>query len=216
MRWRSPGSSTALARGCDPVPVKAVYFSGPEGLRRWLERHGATERELLVGFHKVGTGRPSPTWPEAVDEALCFGWIDGVRRSVDAGRYTIRFTPRKPTSTWSAVNIARVRELTRLGRMRPAGEAAFRARADEGSAIYSYEQRHTAALTAAQERRLRADPAAWQFFAAQPPWYRHTAAYWVTSARKEETRERRFATLLGCSAAGRRVPPLLPARRDRP
>jgi uncharacterized protein YdeI (YjbR/CyaY-like superfamily) len=202
--------------GGDPGPVKAVYFPGPGELRRWLEREGATARELLVGFHKVGTGKPSPTWPEAVDEALCVGWIDGVRRSVDAGRYTIRFTPRRPASTWSAVNIARARELIRLGRMRPAGRAAFEARADERSAIYSYEQRRTAALSPEQARRLRADRGAAAWLAAQAPWYRRAAAHWVTSAKKEETRERRFAVLLACCAAGRRIPPLLVARADRP
>ncbi len=184
------------------------YFTGPGELRAWLERHGERARELVVGFHKVGSGKPSLTWPESVDEALCFGWIDGVRRSVDAARYTIRFTPRTRTSTWSAVNIARARELVRLGRMRPAGQAALDARADERTATYSYEQRRVAALPPAQERRLRADRAAWAFFAAQPPWYRRTAAYWVTSAVREETRERRFASLLACSAAGERIAPL--------
>jgi len=211
-----PGERGSGRGGRGRAAPEAVYFAGPAQLRRWLERHGATARELLVGFHKVGTGKPSPTWPEAVDEALCFGWIDGVRRSVDGRRYTVRFTPRTRTSTWSAVNIARARELVRLGRMRPAGQAALEARADERLATHSYEQRRAAALPRAQAARLRADPDAWDFFRSQPPWYRRTAAYWVTSARREETRERRFASLLLCSAAGRRVPPLLPARRDRP
>ena len=213
VRQGRPGTGRGGRRRADPEPI---YFAGPAQLRHWLERHGATTRELLVGFHKVGSGSPSPTWPEAVDEALCFGWIDGVRRSIDGRRYVIRFTPRTRTSTWSALNIARARELLRLGRMRPAGRAALEARADPRSAAYSHEQRRAAALPRAQAARLRADPGAWAFFRSQPPWYRRTAAYWVTSARREETRERRFATLLACSAAGRRVPPLLPSRRDRP
>jgi len=194
----------------------AIYFAGPGELRRWLKRRGERSRELWVGFRKVGAGRPSLTWREAVDQALCFGWIDGVRRSVDGRRYTIRFSPRTSNSTWSLVNITRARELIRLGRMHPAGRAAFEARADERSAIYSYERRRAAALPRALSARLRAERPAWLFYRSQPPWYRRTASFWVTSARREETRERRFASLLSCSAAGRRVPPLRPARRDRP
>jgi uncharacterized protein YdeI (YjbR/CyaY-like superfamily) len=206
---RSGARGTARVReGKGPGAGPSTYFAGPGEFRAWLERNGGRARELVVGFHKVGSGTPSLTWPESVDEALCFGWIDGVRRSVDATRYTIRFTPRTPTSTWSAVNMARARELVRLGRMRPAGQAAYDARADERTATYSYEQRRAAALPSAQERRLRADRAAWAFFAAQPPSYRRTAVYWVTSAAREETRERRFASLLACSAAGERIAPL--------
>ena len=213
-------TSSPMRRPSSRGPGEAVYFAGVEEFRAWLERHGAATQELLVGFHKRATGKPSLTWPESVDEALCFGWIDGIRRSVDSGRYTIRFTPRHRTSTWSAVNIARARELSRLDRMRPAGLAAFEARADERSAIYSYEQRRSAALQPARARRFRARGAEWSWFEAQPPWYRRLAAHWVESAKQEQTRERRFATLLACCGRGESIPavprPARKAPRSRP
>jgi uncharacterized protein YdeI (YjbR/CyaY-like superfamily) len=159
-----------------------------------------------VGFHKRGSRRPSITWPESVDQALCFGWIDGVRKRVDDERYMIRFTPRKRSSTWSRVNVARVAELTEAGLMHPAGLAAFAARTEEGT--YSYEQREAAAFDPEREARLRADAAAWAWFSAQPPWYRRTATHWVMSAKREETRDRRLARLIADSAAGRTVGPL--------
>jgi len=140
-----------------------------------------------------------------VDEALCVGWIDGVRKRVDERRYVIRFTPRKPRSTWSAVNVARMAELTRLGRVQPAGLAAFERRAPERTGIYAYEQRATAALDAAAERTFRANAAAWEFFQAQAPSYRRTITWWVVSARREETRRKRLATLIEQSALGRRL-----------
>jgi uncharacterized protein YdeI (YjbR/CyaY-like superfamily) len=164
--------------------------------------------ELIVGFHKKGSGQPSMTWPEAVDQALCFGWIDGVRRSLDQDRYTNRFTPRKPRSTWSAINIARAKELIEDRLMRPPGLAAFERRSDDRSAIYSYEQRTAATLEAAAEESFRANRSAWDFFQRQAPSYRRTAIYWVTSAKREETRRRRLRTLIDDSAAGRRVKPL--------
>ncbi|HET9495869.1 MAG TPA: YdeI/OmpD-associated family protein, partial [Chloroflexia bacterium] len=152
-------------------------------------------------------GKPSITWPEAVDQALCFGWIDGIRKSVDADSYMNRFTPRRPRSTWSAVNIKRVQELTEAGLMRPAGIAAFEKRTDDNSAIYSYEQRD-ARLDPEYERQIRANEAAWNFFQAQPPWYRRTASRWVMSAKREETRRKRLAALIEDSAHGRTIPPL--------
>jgi uncharacterized protein YdeI (YjbR/CyaY-like superfamily) len=182
------------------------FFGSPDEWRAWLEEHHDTETEVLVGYWKRGTGRPSLTWPESVDEALCFGWIDGVRRRVDDKRYCIRFTPRQARSRWSRVNVERVAELARAGRMRPAGLAAFEARTEEGT--YSYEQQREAALDAEREARLRGDDAAWEFFAAQPPWYRRAAVHWVMSAKREETRDRRLAQLVACSADGRPVPPL--------
>jgi uncharacterized protein YdeI (YjbR/CyaY-like superfamily) len=194
--------------------VKPTFFATPSEFRAWLERHHATSRELLVGFYKKGSGRPSITWPEAVDQALCFGWIDGVRRSIDETSYSIRFTPRKPTSNWSAINIARVKELGASGLMRPAGLTAFRHRSDKKSAIYSYEQRSAAKLSKGDEGRLKANKKAWAFFLDQPPWYRRTATYWVVSAKKEETRQRRLATLIADSAGGRTIGPLTrPVRR---
>ena len=188
--------------------LKPRFFATPADFRGWLEKHHATARELVVGFHKRESGKPSITWPESVDQALCFGWIDGVRRSLDAGSYTIRFTPRKPTSTWSAVNMARVKELTEQGLMHPAGVKAFEARLAGKSAIYSYEQRAAASLDDAGERQFRANRKAWEFFQRQAPWYRRVSAYWVISAKREETRARRLETLIADSEAGRRIKPL--------
>jgi uncharacterized protein YdeI (YjbR/CyaY-like superfamily) len=185
-----------------------AFFATPAEFRAWLERHHADRRELLVGFHKKGSGRPSITWQESVDEALCFGWIDGVRRSLGPDSYTIRFSPRQPRSTWSAVNVKRVGELIEEGRMTPAGLAAFEARTGDRTGIYSYEQRRHAALDDEQERRFRALPAAWEYFQGRPPSYRRAAIHWITSAKRPETRERRLATLIEDSAAGRPIKPL--------
>ena len=182
----------------------AVYFRSPEEFRTWLAAHHAKEKELLVGFHRKDTGRPSLTWPESVDEALCFGWIDGVRKRVDETRYTIRFTPRRRTSIWSAINIARVAELRKQGRMQPAGLAAFAARDEKKSAIYSYENRPRA-LAPEYEKVLKRDKAAWAFFERQPPSYRKLCAFWIMSAKKEETRQKRLARLIAFSSAGKRV-----------
>lgn len=192
--------------------MEPTFFATPAEFRAWLEAHHDRAAELWVGFRRKGSGRPSITWPEAVDEALCVGWIDGVRKRVDAESYAIRFTPRKPRSTWSAVNVGRVEALAREGRMRPAGLRAFEARAAERTAIYAYEQTGDAAtLDGEAEARFRARPEAWAFFQAQPPSYRRTATWWVVSARREETRRKRLETLIGDSAAGRRIAPL---RRD--
>jgi uncharacterized protein YdeI (YjbR/CyaY-like superfamily) len=194
--------------GKSEASAHPIFFAAPTELRAWLEEHHATAREQWVGFYKVGSGRPSITWPESVDEALCYGWIDGLRKSIDDASYMIRFTPRKPTSIWSAVNIARVAVLTEQGRMQPAGLAAFARRKDETSAIYSYEQRGQAALDEAEEQQMRANAAAWQFFEAQPRSYRQAAIRWVLSAKKPETRQSRLARLIDDSAQGRTVPPL--------
>jgi uncharacterized protein YdeI (YjbR/CyaY-like superfamily) len=183
----------------------ATFFKTPADFRAWLEQHHETEQELIVGFYRKATGRPSITWPESVDEALCFGWIDGIRRGVDEESYSIRFTPRKPTSNWSSVNIARVAELSETGRMRPAGMAAFERRSEKRSGIYSYEQRKEAKLSPAQQREFEANDAAWSFFQSQPPGYRRTATHWVVTAKREETRRKRLATLIEDSASGRRL-----------
>ena len=195
--------------------MEPTFFPTPAKLRAWLEKHHDTTQELVVGFFKKGSGKPSITWPEAVDQALCFGWIDSVRRSLDDERYTIRFTPRKPRSNWSAVNVKRAKELIDLGLMHPAGQKAFDARTDDRSAIYSYEQRHAAKLDEAYERRFRRNKRAWEYFQAKAPSYRTSAVYWVMSAKKEETRERRLAALIDDSAHGRTVPPLTPAPKKR-
>jgi uncharacterized protein YdeI (YjbR/CyaY-like superfamily) len=188
--------------------MEPTFFATPAEFEAWLEANHDRAPELLVGFHKRATKRPSITWPEAVDEALCFGWIDGVRRRLDDHSYTIRFTPRRPGSHWSAVNVARAEELIAEGRMRPAGKQAFERRRADRTARASYERADEARLEAGQEQRLRADPRAWAFFSAQPPWYRRSATHWVTSAKRAETRERRLARLIEDSAAGRRIPPL--------
>ena len=184
--------------------MEPIYFESPQDFREWLEANHARERELLVGFHKRGTGRPSLTWPESVDEALCYGWIDGVRRSVDAERYTIRFTPRQPKSVWSQVNIRRAKALVSEGRMAPAGLVAFQARDEERTRQYSFE-RENVALDAAHEREFRRNRRAWKFFESQPPSYRKTALWYVKSAKREETRQRRLRELIEDSAAGLRL-----------
>jgi uncharacterized protein YdeI (YjbR/CyaY-like superfamily) len=190
--------------------VEARFFATPQDFRAWLEEHHADAGELLVGYYKKGSGRPSITWPESVDEALCFGWIDGIRRRIDDESYSIRFTPRRARSIWSAVNIARADELIAEGRMTPAGLAAFEARDEKRSAVYSYEQRHKAKLDPEQEARLRADPGAWEWFQSRPPSWRQAAVYWITSAKRPETRERRLATLIEDASAGRMPKALTP------
>lgn len=187
------------------MPLKPVFFESAAAFRAWLEAHGERERELLVGFHKVATGRPSLTWPQSVDEALCFGWIDGVRKRIDDGAYTIRFTPRRPGSIWSAVNVARVAALAGEGRMRPAGLAAFERRIERRTGVYAYEQRDAAALSPSQARRFRQARAAWRWFEAAAPSYRQRMLYWVVSAKKPETRERRLAQLIAACAEGREI-----------
>ncbi len=194
--------------------MKPKFFATPGELRAWLEQHHAAESELLVGFYKRGSGRTSITWPQSVDEVLCFGWIDGVRRSLGDEAYTIRFTPRKTTSNWSAVNVKRIAELTKLGRMQPAGLRAFEARRPERTAIYSFERKEPAALPPIQEKKLRANKKAAAFFDAQAPWYQRTALHWVISAKREETRERRLLTLIADSAAHRTLAQLTrPAKK---
>jgi uncharacterized protein YdeI (YjbR/CyaY-like superfamily) len=192
-----------------------IFFVTPAAFEAWLEEHHASARELWVGYYKKDSGQPSITWPESVDEALCFGWIDGLRKTIDAQRYRIRFTPRKPGSNWSAVNVARVAALTAEGRMRPAGLAAFERRRDERTAIYSYEQRHEATFDAASEAQFRANEEAWAFFSARPPSYRQAAIRWVMNAKKEETRQRHLDTLIADSAAGRTIKELTPPSRRR-
>jgi uncharacterized protein YdeI (YjbR/CyaY-like superfamily) len=185
-----------------------TFFPTPSDFRTWLEEHSDQAQELWVGYYKKASGKPSITWPESVDEALCFGWIDGLRKSIDEISYKIRFTPRKPTSNWSKVNIERVQELSSLGRMHPAGLEAFEKRKEEKSGIYAYEQRETAALSEAEEQQFRAHPKAWESFQAQSNSYRKTSIWWVVSAKKEETRQSRLSKLIEDSAQGRTIPPL--------
>jgi uncharacterized protein YdeI (YjbR/CyaY-like superfamily) len=193
----------------------ATFFETPAALRAWLEANHETARELWVGYYKKGSGHPSITWPESVDEALCFGWIDGIRKTIDEQRYRIRFTPRKAGSNWSAVNVARVAALTAEGRMRPAGLRAFEARQEGRTGVYSYEQRDSAELGEELEARFRANADAWAFFETRPRSYRAAAIWWVVSAKKEETRRRRFEQLLADSAAGRTIKELTPPAKRR-
>jgi uncharacterized protein YdeI (YjbR/CyaY-like superfamily) len=184
--------------------MNPTFFPTPAAFRKWLQKNHDQATELLVGFYKKDSGKPSITWPESVDQALCFGWIDGVRKRIDDVSYSIRFTPRKAISTWSAVNIARVEELTKLGLMQPPGLRAFERRREDKSRIYAYENA-PAMLEAEAEESFRANRKAWDFFNEQPPSYRRVALYWVTSAKKEETRARRLATLIADSADGLRL-----------
>jgi uncharacterized protein YdeI (YjbR/CyaY-like superfamily) len=188
--------------------VRPQFFATPERFRLWLKTNHANASELLVGYYKKGSGRPSITWPESVDEALCFGWIDGVRRSLGEEAYTIRFTPRRPRSIWSAINVARVAALEKLGRMQPAGLRAFAARTPERTGVYSFERKEAAKLPPDFATRLAANTRASEFFGAQAPWYQRAAIHWVISAKREETREKRLMVLISSSAKKQTIPPL--------
>jgi uncharacterized protein YdeI (YjbR/CyaY-like superfamily) len=185
--------------------LKPKFFKTPADFRQWFEAHHASAAEQWVGFYKRDSGKASISWPQSVDEALCFGWIDGIRKSIDDVSYMIRFTPRKARSTWSTVNIKRVGELSEQGLMRPAGLKAFAARQENRSGIYSYEQR-SPELPDEYRKILKKNPGALQFFEAQPPSYRKAANWWVTSAKKEETRLKRLERLIQLSAARQRIP----------
>jgi len=189
------------------TPVaKPRFFRDAEALRRWFAAHHASATELLLGYWKVGSGKPSVSWPESVDEALCVGWIDGVRRRIDDLSYTIRFTPRKPTSIWSAINIARVAALQGEARMQAAGLAAFAARRENRSGVYSFEQ-PSIELPTPYATALKAQPAAWADFRARSPSYRKAAVGWIVSAKREATRERRLQVLIDGGTRGAKIPP---------
>ena len=184
--------------------TEPIFFATPEAFRKWLAKHHGTHTELLVGLHKVGSGRPSVSWPESVDEALCVGWIDGVRRRIDEHSYSIRFTPRRATSVWSAINIARVQDLSSQGRMLPAGLKAFEARQERKSGIYAYEQRPVD-LPPEYEKLFKKHKAAWKFYQGMPPWYRKTTCWLVISAKTEATRLKRLNQLIDDCANSRTV-----------
>jgi len=181
------------------------YFASAADFRDWLEAHSATATELLVGFYKVDAGRASMRWSESVDEALCVGWIDGVRRRIDDMAYSIRFTPRRPESVWSAINIAKVAELRAQGRMRPAGEAAFARRSEARSKVYSHERLSAAELSPEERQVFAAQAEAWQYFESTPPGYRRVVLHWITSAKKVDTRAARLAKLMAACAIGQRL-----------
>lgn len=184
--------------------MNPIFFSEPAEFRKWLEDNHQTETELQVGYYKVSTQKPSMTWSESVDEAICFGWIDGIRRSVDDESYTIRFTPRNPKSNWSAVNIKKVEKLTQLGLMTPAGLAAFEKIKENRSVIYSYENRPEK-LAPVMEASFQENKKAWDFFNTQAPSYRKTIIYWVLSAKQEKTRNSRLEKLIQASESGKRI-----------
>jgi uncharacterized protein YdeI (YjbR/CyaY-like superfamily) len=184
--------------------LKPAFFRTSTELRKWFERNHDTTQELWVGLYKKDSGRPSITWPESVDEALCFGWIDGIRKSVDGISYQIRFTPRRPRSIWSAINIRRAHELKKEKRMLPPGLRAFEARTENRSGIYSYEQQ-SAALNEPYRGRLEKNKAAWNFFKTQSPSYQKTVGWWIASAKKEETRLKRLEKLIQTSARKKRL-----------
>lgn len=194
-----------MADQAKAVPSEPIFFERPEQLRAWLDEHHATAAELIVGAWKKATGRPTLTWEEIVEEALCVGWIDSIRRSVPGDGWTIRLTPRRRGSIWSAVNVAKIAELRAAGRLRPAGEAAFAARREDRTAVYSFEQEKQQALTAEEEARFRASPGAWEWFSARPPGFRRQVLHWVVSAKRPETRERRLGQLIDDATA--RQPP---------
>ena len=184
--------------------TKPKFFKTPAEFRDWLLKNHDSKSELLTGFHKKDSGKKSITYPEALDEALCFGWIDGVRRNLDKTSYTIRFTPRKPKSIWSLINVNHVARLKKEDRMQPSGLAAFALREDKRTGIYSFENRPKE-LSPEYQRKFKANQKAWEFFKAQPPYITKTSAFYVMSAKNEETRLRRLDRLIDASAKGERL-----------
>lgn len=184
--------------------MKATFFATPKELRAWLKKNHKKETELLVGFYKVGTGKPSITWSQAVDEALCYGWIDSVRRSIDAESYSNRFTPRKKTSIWSAINIKKVEELTKAGLMTPEGLKAFELRTQSRMGIYSHEK-EPVALTPAYEKQFKKNKLAWKYFQAQAPSYKKVTIHWIMSAKQEKTQLARLEKAIQISEQQKRM-----------
>lgn len=184
--------------------MQPTFFEAPEDFRKWLKKNHAKETELVVGFYKVGSGKPSITWPQSVDEALCYGWIDGVRKNIDADSYQIRFTPRKPGSIWSAINIKKIEELTAAGLMQPAGLEAYSKRAESKSKIYSYEK-EPVALNKAYEKIFKTNKKAWKFFQSQPAWYQRVAIHRVMTAKQEATQLKRLEQLVKDSEAEKTI-----------
>ena len=192
--------------------MKPTYFPTPAAFRAWLTENHAEQAELYVGFHKKDSGKPSITYHEAVDQALCFGWIDGVRKSVNSTSYTIRFTPRKPKSYWSKVNTKRANELIQQGLMQPPGAKVFAARDQATTKRYSFE-REAAKLTPAYAKQFQSNAKAWTFFQSQAPYYQRVATFWVVSAKQEPTRQRRLQTLIATSAQSRRLDQFLSKKK---
>jgi len=191
-----------------PTPTNILYFKTSAELRQWFEKNHDHVQEQWIGYYKKNSGKPSITWQESVDQALCFGWIDGIRKSVDEGRYTIRFTPRKPTSNWSAINIKRVAELKKLGLMKKEGLALFENRDKRKSNLYSFEQRRNPAFSTTLLKMFKANKSAWKYFLSKPPSYQRMATWWVISAKQKETKLRRLQQLISDSEKRRTIPVL--------
>lgn len=206
---RKPTAKTrAKAAPVTPGPAQApapVFFAGPEAFRTWLAAHHATAPELWVGFNKAGSGRGGLTYAGALDAALCLGWIDALRKNIDAHAYTIRFTPRKPGSIWSLINVRHVERLKAAGLMRPAGHAAYAARVETKTGIYAFERKEPAQLPPGFTQKFQANAKAWAFFTAQAPWYQRTAIHKIVSPKQAATRERWLERVIADSAAGRRI-----------
>jgi len=192
------------------VSQRPVFFRTPDEFSAWLAKNGKTSQDLIVGFWKVGSGKTSITWPQAIVEAIAHGWIDGIRNSIDTHSYTVRFTPRRPASNWSLINVRTAERLIKEGRIAPAGLAAFNLRRPEKTGVYSSEQRANPKLTPAQMKTLKSDTKAWNYYAATAPYYQKTSRWWIVSAKKPETRARRLQLLIDSSRAGQPVPPLRP------
>jgi uncharacterized protein YdeI (YjbR/CyaY-like superfamily) len=184
--------------------MKPTFFASPSGFRKWLEKNHEKETELLVGFYKVDSGKKSMTWPQSVDEALCFGWIDGVRKSMGEDSYTIRFTPRKPGSNWSSINIKKMEELVKKGLVHPAGLAAYGKRQENKSRIYAYEKAPVT-LSPAYLKKLKSNKKAWDFFSGQAPSYQKVINHWIMSAKQTTTQESRLDRLIEASSRQKRL-----------
>ena len=193
---------------------KLRFFRSPSGFRRWLEKNHDKSQELWIGFYRKDSGKGGMTYHEALDEALCFGWIDGIRKKIDEYSFTNRFTPRKRNSIWSNVNVAHIERLKREGRMMPPGIAAFNAKDETRAGVYSFE-RERAELEPQMKKRFRENAKAWKYFEAQPPYYRRIAAWWIISAKRDETREKRLAELIRVSSKEMRLAPFATTAQNR-
>ena len=187
------------------IAMTPIFFADAPAFRAWLDAHAAHTTELLVGFYKVGSGLPCMSWSESVDEALCYGWIDGRRTRIDEDSYSIRFTPRRASSIWSVVNIDKMQRLRAQGKMHAAGEAAFALRMEAKCGIYAHERSDVPEFAAPERERFQQQRAAWDYFQAAPPGYRKTIIHWITRAKREETRNKRLDALMQACAAGKRL-----------
>jgi uncharacterized protein YdeI (YjbR/CyaY-like superfamily) len=194
--------------------TKITFFPTQSDLRKWFTRNHKKADEFWVGYYKKNTGKPSITWQESVDEALCFGWIDGIRKSINEESYKIRFTPRRKGSNWSAVNIKRIKELIKFGLVKPAGLEVFKNRDAKKDEQYSFEQQKVE-LPKTFEKKIKANSKAWEYFIKLPPYAKRLSTWWVISAKREETKLKRLDILIQCSEEGRKIPPLIIRKKDK-